>query len=112
MSIKNLSTNRIFEVLNSIKQNIGLAVCEFVNNQVHRDKAILNMENKFVSILENINEYFFDKKVKNLLKITIELKHNSDIDYWNDKNHLETLRIDFAHRFDIPIKFINIEIKH
>ena len=112
MSIKNLSTNKIFEVLNAIKQNVGLAVCEFTNNQVNRDNAIENMEKKFNNILIHIDNYFENKKIKNILKIKIQLKNLTDIDYWNDKNHLENLRIDFAHRFDIPIKCIEIQIIH
>ena len=112
MSIKNLETKEIFNVLNNIKRNIGLAVCEFMNNQVERNKAILNMENRFNSIIENINDYFFMKKTKKTLKIEIKLNYISDIKYWNDKNHLETLKIDFAHKFDIPIKDIEIRIIH
>ena len=108
MTTKNLETNEIFEYLNGIKQNIGLAVCSFTNNQITREKAINLMEYHLKNISEGIKQYHIDKEIKNRIEISIELKHKSDIVYWHDKNHLETLRIDFAHKFDIPIKDIEI----
>ena len=110
MNIKNLSTNEIFSVLNSIKQNIGLAVCEFTDNQVVKNKAIKNMENRFNSIVENINNYFIKKKVKNIIKISIQLNEMSDIAYWNNPRTLETLKINLAHQFDIALKCIETNI--
>ena len=112
MSIKNLETRKIFNVLNNIKRDIGLAVSDFMNGQIERDKAILNMENRFNNIIENINDYFSMKKTKKILKIEIELNNIYDIKYWNDKGHLKSLRIDFAHKFEIPIKDIEIRIIH
>ena len=112
MSFKNLSTNEIFAVLNHIKQKVGLAVCDFTNNQTSRNESIRNMEKRFYKIVEIIHHYFNDKKVKNKIKIQLELKHTSDINYWNNKFNLETLKIDLAHKFEIPIKCIKIKIVH
>jgi len=110
MNIKELSTDDIFEYLNSIKQNIGLAVCSFTNNQITRQKAIKLMETHFKNISESINQYYIDKEIKNIIEISIQLNENSDIIYWNNKTHLETLKIDLAHKFDIPLKCIETKI--
>ena len=112
MSKKNLETKEIFNVLNNIKKNIGLAVHEFMNREIKRNKAILNMEKRFFSIIENINNYFSMKNIRKSLRIEIELKSIYDIKYWSDKGHLKSLRIDFAHKFDIPIKNIEVRIIH
>lgn len=61
MAKKQLKTKQIFDVLNGIKLNIGLAVSDFVDNQVLRDKAIKNMELRLKTIKTVINQYFFEK---------------------------------------------------
>lgn len=108
--IENLTTDEIFTVLNSIKQNIGLAVCAFTNNKVKRNISINNMEFRFDNIVQVVDQYYYDKQVKNVIKISIQINENSDIRYWNDKKRLETLKIDLAHKFDIPLKCVEVII--
>ena len=62
---KQLPTDQIFDVLNRIKQNIGLAVCDFTDNQSIREKAIKQMEVRFLNIQDTIESYFTIKKVLN-----------------------------------------------
>lgn len=63
--IKQLETNQIFDILNTLKHHIGLAVADFTNNQVIRDKAIYNMEVSFSNIQDTLDSYFTYKKVLN-----------------------------------------------
>ena len=112
MTIKNLSTKEIFKYLNDIKKNIALATNTFIDNGLNEVQAIKGMEKYFNNILVNIKEYFSNKNIKNILKIKIQLKHLTDIEYWNNKSHLERLRIDLAYKFNIPIKCIEIQIIH
>lgn len=63
--IKQLTTKDIFDVLNTLKHHIGLAVADFTNNQVIRNKAISNMEIRFSNIQDTLDHYFTCKKVLN-----------------------------------------------
>jgi len=110
MIVRNLNTNKIFTVLNSIKQSIGLGVSSFIDNGLNKEQAIKGMENHFNDIIETINQYYNDKKVKNRIRISIQLNEKSDINFWNDKKQLETLKINLAHKFDIPLKWIQTKI--
>ena len=60
--INNLSTDKIFETLNTLKQLVGLSVCDFTNGQEVRDKSIKKMEMRFSDIVDTINNYFFHKQ--------------------------------------------------
>ena len=107
---KNLSKNEIFTVLNSIKQSIGLGVSSFIDNGLNEKDAIKQMEQYFNIISETIKQYYIDKKIKNKIKISIQLIYDSNITYWNDKQHLDSLKIELAHKFHIPIKCIETRI--
>lgn len=48
----------IFEVLNQLKHLIGMAQCDYLNNQVTKSSAIKSMEKRFVDIKEYIEIYF------------------------------------------------------
>lgn len=62
---KNLNSDVIFKTLNQLKQLVGLAVSDFLNNQVKRNKAIENMEVRFSDINLILDSYFTTKKVLN-----------------------------------------------
>lgn len=55
---KQLTSDQIFDVLNTLKHHIGLAVAEFTNNQVVREKAISNMEIRLSNIRDTLDSYF------------------------------------------------------
>ena len=62
VSVKNpyamRSVNDIFEILNQLKHLVGMAQCDFMNNQTTRKKAIKDMEVRFVRIQDIIKDYF------------------------------------------------------
>jgi len=55
----------IFDTLNRIKLNVGLAVSDYLDNQTTKDKAIENMEIRFREIIGIIDTYFQVKAVLN-----------------------------------------------
>ena len=62
MSVVNLDSKKIFETLDTLKHLVGLAVCDFTNNQTKREKAIAKMEIRFSDIADTVNNYFFHKQ--------------------------------------------------
>lgn len=57
-SKKQLDIKTIFETLNAIKNSIGLATIEFIDNQISRDTAINKMEIRFCDIKNSLDHYF------------------------------------------------------